>query len=333
MPTHSTAPTADGTKSLAQERISSRRRWGWDVEIAEIALRQRGLVTLAQLRALGLGESTIYGRLGTGRLHQVHDRVFAVGHTALTIEARLLAAVLACGADAVLSHRSAAKLWNIRADRCEEIDVTAPRRRGRSPDGIAAHRDGMLRTRDCTVVKGIPCTTVERTLLDLAAVLPIYELRKALAEAEVMRLVDLVTLRRLIRRCRGRRGVARLRMLIDEIHPETKRTRSELERLFLRMCDRAGLPRPEVNVSLRVGTRTYKPDFLWRDEGLIVEADSMRFHDTHSAFQQDRRREQNLQAAGWRVSRCTWEQVEREPRDIAITIRALLSQANPRRRD
>jgi len=191
----------------------------------------------------------------------------------------------------------------------------------------------MLRTRDCTVVKGIPCTTVERTLLDLAAVLPIYELRKALAEAEVMRLVDLVTLRRLIRRCRGRRGVARLRMLIDEIHPETKRTRSELERLFLRMCDRAGLPRPEVNVSLRVGTRTYKPDFLWRDEGLIVEADSMRFHDTHSAFQQDRRREQNLQAAGWRVSRCTWEQVEREPRDIAITIRALLSQANPRRRD
>src|SRR5690349_25105272 len=112
-------------------------------------------------------------------------------------------------------------------------------------------------------------------------------------------------------------------MLLDELHPETKRTRSELERMFLRMCVRSDLPQPEVNATLRAADRTYKPDFLWREEGLIVEADSMRFHGTHSAFQGDRRREQHLQIAGWRVSRCTWEQVERDPRGLATTIRTL----------
>ena len=326
-------PPADGTKSPANARISSRRRRHWDVEIAEVALSQHGLVTLEQLRALEMSESTVYDRLAAGRLHRVHDRVFAVGHAVLSVEARLLAAVLACGSDAVLSHGSAALLWGIRADRLDDVDVTAPFRRGRSPYGIAAHRDGMLWPADRTVVEGIPCTTVERTLLDLAAVLSVVELRKAIAEAEVLRLVDLTVLRGLIRRCRGRRGIARLRVLLDGIHPETKRTRSELERMFLRMCDRAGLPRPEVNVSLRAGRRTYKPDFLWRGEGLIVEADSMRFHGTHSAFQHDRRREQHLQTAGWRVSRCTWEQVEREPQALVATIRTLLTQPNLRRRD
>jgi very-short-patch-repair endonuclease len=117
---------------------------------------------------------------------------------------------------------------------------------------------------------------------------------------------------------------------MDDIHPETKRTRSEMERLFLRMCERARLPRPEVNVTLYVGGRRTVPDFLWRSAGLIVEADGRRFHDTDSAFQSDRRREQRLQLAGWRVSRCTWEQIEREPRHLAETIRGLLSQSPPR---
>jgi very-short-patch-repair endonuclease len=102
--------------------------------------------------------------------------------------------------------------------------------------------------------------------------------------------------------------------------------------MFLRMCTAARLPKPEVNVSLDVGSDTLEPDFLWRDAGLIVEADSRRFHDTPSAFQHDRRREQHLQLAGWRVSRCTWEQVEREPRRLAETISGLLAQQNPRRR-
>lgn len=240
-----------------------------------------------------------------------------------------MAAVLACGPDAVLSHRSAAALLGLRDDPRGSIDVTGRNRRGRIPSGIDAHRDGSLTLEDRTEVHGIPCTTVARTLLDLAAVLPVWELKKAISEAEVLRLLDHAALRRLIKRSRGRRGVARLRMLLDDIHPLTRWTRSEMERLFLDMCARARLPEPEVNVSLDVGGARLKPDFLWRDVGLIVEADSRRYHDTDSAFQHDRRREQRLLLAGWRVARCTWEQVEREPRNLAKTIQALLAQPAP----
>jgi hypothetical protein len=176
------------------------------------------------------------------------------------------------------------------------------------------------------MVQAIPCTTVARTLLDLAAVVPVWELKKAVSEAEVQRILNHEAVRELVRRSRGRRGVARLRMVLDEIHPLTRRTRSEMEILFLQMCDRAGLPRPEVNVTLYACGRPAKPDFLWREAGLIVEADSRRFHDTDSAFQTDREREQRLQLEGWRVSRCTWEQIEREPRRLAETIRGLLAQ-------
>lgn len=176
---------------------------------------------------------------------------------------------------------------------------------------------------------GIPCTSVPRTLLDLAAVLPVRDLRKAISEAEVLRLMDQRAVRRLIKRSRGRRGVARLRMLMDDIHPQTRRTRSEMELMFLRICERAGLPEPEVNATLDVNGHRLKPDFLWRGAGLIIEADSRRYHDTDSAFQRDRRREQCLQLAGWRVSRCTWEQIEREPRSLAVTIRGLLAQTSP----
>jgi very-short-patch-repair endonuclease len=303
-----------------------------DGEIARIADRQYGLVTLEQLRGLGISRSAVYQRARGGRLHRVHEGIYAVGYSLLTREGRWMAAVLAGGSDAVLSHRSAAALWGIAAVNRDSVDVTAPNRRGRHPSGIDAHRYSLPGS-DWTTVRGIPCTTVERTLLDLASVIPIWQLRKALAEAEVLRIVNLSALRALLRRSRGRRGVARLCLILDELHPETRRTRSELERMFLRMCVQGGLPAPDVNVSLSVGRRRLKPDFLWRDAGLIVEADSRRFHDTDSAFQNDRQREQLLQLAGWRVSRCTWEQVEREPQRLAQTIRSLLTQANPRRRD
>ena len=238
-----------------------------------------------------------------------------------------MATVLACGPDAVLSHRSAADLLGIREDRRARIDVTAPGRRGRAPRGIAAHRDGSLVAADRTEVNGIPCTSVARVLLDLAGVESIWELRKAVGEAEVKRVLDKAAARALIKRSRGRRGVARLRMVLDEIHPETRRTRSYMERLFLGMCTRAELPRPEVNVNLRIGGDNFKPDFLWRDAGLIVEADSRQFHDTDTAFLDDRRREQRLQLAGWRVSHCTWWEIEHESRRLAETIRGLLAQA------
>ncbi len=235
-----------------------------------------------------------------------------------------MAAVLACGPEAVLSHRSAADLWELREAKRNRIDVTAPGRRGRAPAGIDAHREGSLGAADRTEINGIPCTSVVRTLLDFAGVESVWQLRKAVGEAEVRRILDKRAARELIRRSRGRRGVARFRMILDEIHPETKRTFSYMERLFLRMCMRAELPKPEVNVTLRVGNSSFKPDFLWRETSLIIEADSRRFHDTDMAFLDDRRREQRLQLAGWRVSRCTWWEIEHEPRRLAETIRGLL---------
>jgi very-short-patch-repair endonuclease len=174
------------------------------------------------------------------------------------------------------------------------------------------------------MVDDIPCTSVARTLLDLAGVEPLRELRRAIGEAEVKRVLDKGAVRDLIKRSRGRRGVARLRMLLDEIHPETKRTRSYMERLFLGVCTRTELPRPEVNVPLRIGNNVFKPDFLWREAGLILEADSRQFHDTDMAFLDDRRREQRLQLAGWRISHCTWWEIEHEPRRLAETIRGLI---------
>lgn len=312
-----------GEFDISTHRVRPRR---WDLDIAHIANRQHGLVTLAQLEGLGMDRRTAAARVGSGRLHRIHQGVFAVGYPRLTPEATFLAAVLSCGPDAVLSHGSASTLWGFWEERGSRIHVIAPNRRGRGPRGIVAHRDGYLPPSDRAKFRGVPCTTVARTLLDQAASLSPRDLRKSVGEAEVMRLIDQRALRGQIRRGRGRRGVARLRRLLDEIHPQTKRSRSELERMFLHVCLQVGLPQPEVNVGLQVGGRRFKPDFLWRDQRLILEADSRRFHDTDVAFVDDRRREQRLQLAGWRVSRCTWEQVEFEPAVLADTVRRLLAQ-------
>jgi very-short-patch-repair endonuclease len=315
----------DGPKTHAGRRKPAHRRR--DQGIAAVATTQHGVVSLAQLEELGLTERAVQDRVDAGRLHRVHYGAYAVGHPVLTREARYMAAVLACGPEAVLSHRSAADLLDLRESKRSRIDVTAPGRRGRAPRGIDAHRDGSLVVADRAIVDGIPCTSVARTLLDFAGVEPIWELRKVVGEAEVRRVLNKGAVRDLIKRSRGRRGVARLRMLLDELHPETRRTRSYMERLLLQMCARARLPRPEVNVPLRIGNDIVKPDFLWRDAGLIVEADSRQFHDTDMAFLDDRRREQRLQLAGWRVSHCTWWEIEHESRRLAETIRGLLARA------
>lgn len=255
----------------------------------------------------------------------MHQGVYAVGHPLLTREGRWTAAVLACGSEAVLSHRSAAALWGLRQDRRGTIDVTAPGRRGRIPAGIAAHRHGSLRAADRTIVHGIPCTSLARTLLDLAAVAPPRELRNAITQAEVQRVFDLAAVRDVIARSRRRRGVARLRLAVAEHDTRSERTRGELESRFLALCDRAGIPLPEVNAPLFIEGIQMEADFLWRDARLIVEADSHRFHNTASAFESDRRRDQRLVRAGWRVIRCTWRQVTDEPAQLARTLRDLLA--------
>ena len=303
----------------------SARQHGVDAEVGRLAVAQNGLVTREQLDALGLNDQAIAKRVARGRLHRINQTVYSLTPGVMTQRGKFMAAVLACGPDAVLSHRSAAFLWGLVDSWEEPIDVTAPNRRGRSPDGVAAHRDGSLQPIDKTTVYGIPCATVARTILDYAGVEPDWKVRKVVAEAEVLQILDKSKLRALLKRSRRRRGVARLRLILDMINPQTKRTRSELERFFLEMCAKRSVPEPEVNVWLPTPDgKRYQADFLWREQGLIVEADSRRFHDTDSAFVSDRKRRQQLELAGWRVSQCTWEEVEREPRRLALTIKGLL---------
>jgi hypothetical protein len=243
-----------------------------------------------------------------------------------------MAAVLACGPEAVLSHRSAAALWGLREDSRSRIDVTAPGRRGRIPVGIDAHRHGFLAGADRTSVDGIPCTSVSRSLLDLAGVVSYRELRYAVKQAEVEGRFDLTEMNELLGRSRGRRGVARLRLAIALHDPREQLTRRELEERFFDLCRHRGLLLPEVNGPLVVNGISLMPDFLWRDARLIVEADSRRVHGTVSAFEEDRRRDQLLTADGWTVLRCTWRQVLDEPDRLAATIRTLLTRSKSSRR-
>ncbi len=241
-----------------------------------------------------------------------------------------MAAVLACGPGTVLSHRSAASLHGILEDSRNRVDVIAPNRRGRSPIGIAAHRDGTLTPADQVVIDGIPCTSLARTLLDLAATQSSSTLRYAVTQAEVEKVFDLPEVVELLKRSKGRRGVARLRSAIELHDPQEQEARLELEKRLLRLFKRSALPRFEVNGHLVVNGISMMPDILWRDARLIVEADSRRVHGTATAFEKDRLRDQHLAMAGWTVIHATWHQVTNEPKRLLQTLRTLLSRPAPR---
>jgi hypothetical protein len=299
---------------------------GLDRVIAELVERQHGVVSLPQLTAMGLSTRGIGHRVAAGRLHRVHRGVYAVGHALVTLKGRWMAAVLACGPDALLSHRSAAALWGLRESARTNIDVTSPRRAGRSRDGLDVHRADTLLPQDATNVDGIPCTTVARTLLDLAEVVNRRQVERACDQADLERLLDATALDAVLTRAHGRRGSPVLRSILDEHAIGQTVTRSEMEERFLTLCDRAGLPRPEVNVWIALPHGGHaQADFLWREHRLIVETDGRAAHGTRRAFEHDRRRDQRLVLAGWRVIRVTWRQLTREPEELARILQALLA--------
>jgi predicted transcriptional regulator of viral defense system len=300
---------------------------GADAAIADLAERQHGVVARAQLDELGMGRGAIEWRLRNRRLHRVHQNVYAVGHRVLSVRGRWMAAVLAAGPGAVLSHRDAGALLGLRASAGGLVEVTAPRRHNRP--GLRIHRAD-LAPDEVTEVDGIPVTTVARTLLDLAAVLPRAQVERAIERAEALGLADTVSLDALLQRHRGRRGTATLREARDTgIEPAL--TRSELEDRFLTFLDARGLPRPEVNVDLQLAGRWIQPDFLWRDQRLIVELDGHQTHGTRAAFERDRERDRILQADGWRVIRVTWRQLHDDPDAVARDLAGALSSAEAAR--
>lgn len=296
--------------------------------VNDIARAQHRVIALEQLVELGLSSSAIRSRVAAGRLHRIHRGVFVVGPAPLTAQARWMAAVLACGLDALLSHRSVAAHYGIRPDHRATIDVTTPRPGGRARPGIDVHRSRSLTAADITVVDGVPCTSLARTLLDLAEVLDRRGLQRAIERAEVLRLFDMRAVDDVLARANGRRAAPLLRSVLAEHAPASTLTESELEELLLAICRSVGLPAPEANAWVLLDCEQFKVDFLWRKQRLIVETDGRAVHGTRQAFERDRRRDQLLTVAGWRVVRFTWRQLTREPDSVARTLRALLVHAD-----
>lgn len=267
-----------------------------ELVVAKIAARQHGVVAVEQLRAAGIERSGISRRVSAGRLHRVHRGVYAVGHSGLTIEGRWMAAVLACGKGAALSHMGAATLWGLLRPTAGPIDVSTPLRSGRARrPGIRLHRCPTLGPGLISQRQGIPVTTPARTIADLRGTVSPQLLRRAVRQAEVA-------------------GFP-LGPGID-----ADRTRSELERDFLRLCRRAGLPEPEVNV--RIGPWTV--DFLWRAERLAVETDGYRYHRGSTAFEDDHARDLDLRRRGFAVRRFTYRQVRDRAAQVAADLRDAL---------
>lgn len=251
-----------------------------------------------------------------GRLHPVHRGVYAVGYDRLGPRGELMAGVLACDEDAVLSHRSAAGLWGLMNSRLRPVEVTATSGRGRA--GIAVHEGGLTET-DRNAVTGIPVTSVARTLLDLADVVDEAAVEKAFHEADRLRLLEMRALEGVCARGQGRRGLRPLRRLIEEARaPEFGRT--HLEDRLLDLCRDYGLPAPHTNVEV-LGREV---DAFWPEAKLTVEADSWAFHRHRAAFEDDRARDAKMQAEGYRVVRLTHRRLTREPEVVAAELRRLL---------
>jgi hypothetical protein len=263
--------------------------------VAAAAGGTHGVVAHRQLIAFGVTSSTVQRWVETGRLHRLYLGVYAVGHTALTAHARWLAGVLACGPDAVLSHQPAAALLDLRRSASPIIRVTTPRRA--SPAGITVHRVRHLHAEDVTERDSIPVTSVARTLLDLAGVLPLRQLMRAIEQAERIRVFDLQAVDRLLARSNGRRGTRALRAAIVAVNGDAPFVNSDWERDLLDFCDDHDIPRPELNVLVE----GFLVDALWRDLKLIVELDSWTHHRFRRAFEEDRRKYAELQLAGYLV--------------------------------
>jgi very-short-patch-repair endonuclease len=280
------------------------------------------VVARRQLLEFGLGPEAIKSRIATGRLFPVHRGVYAVGRPELTREGLWMAAVLACGPGAVLSHASAAALCRIRPP-IARIDVTVPAHITRSRPGITVHRRALSEA-DVTEHRGIPVTAVVLTLIDLATQLDRDSLEAAISEADKRDLTDPEQLRSALTSCRKRPGTAALRRTLDR--RTFRLTDSKLERLFLPVARRAGLETPET----RRHEGGVRVDFFWPELGLIVETDGLRYHRTPAQQTKDRLRDQRHTAAGLVPLRFTHEQIRYEPAHVEATLRAVAARLRAR---
>lgn len=290
----------------------------------QLARRQHGVVARAQLLERGLSQKAIKHRLATGRLHRVFRGIYAIGRPELTQRGRWMGAVLSCGPRAALSHRSAAALWAIGVQGTARpnpspgglIDISVPAEVVRKRPGIHLHRSS-FGAEDTTRRDGIPVTTPARTLIDLAAILGPEQIEAVINDADKLALIDPERLREAVEDHAGLDGVGALGKVLDR--RTFQLTDSELERRFLRLVRRAGLPPPRT----RQRVNGYRVDFYWPDLGLVVETDGLRYHRTPAQQTRDRERDQAQTAAGLTPLRFTHAQISREERRVAETLRTV----------
>lgn len=273
--------------------------------LRDVGAVQHGVATRRQLLGRGIGAHAIDRMVRTGRLIVLRPGLYQIGPLPAGRAAEM-AAVLACGPDGRISHRSAAAIQRVldpvRAQ--QPVEVTVPRSRRRRVEGVRIHRVRDLRPDEVTTIDGVPVTTPARTLLDIAEVMTSREVEQALARALRMRLVTRAAMRRMVKRHPKHRGAPLLRRLLDA-EGDPAFTRSEAEEKLLEIVRAAGLPRPEVNVRV-LG---HELDFLWRSARVVAEVDGYAFHASERSFAADRRRDAELTATGYRVLRFTWKDV------------------------
>jgi very-short-patch-repair endonuclease len=291
--------------------------------MTDLARRQHGVVGRQQLARLGLGKDAIQHRIASGRLHPLYAGVYAVGHRLAPKKAWWMAAVLASGAETVLSHRSAAALWGLRGDPEGAVHVTLPHKSS-SVKGIRRHHSP-LPADEVTVREGIPVTTVPRTIFDLAAAESEDVVENLLREMEFRELWGRLSLRDLIERYPGKRGVQKARVALERLEEEPPgRRRSPLEERFAPFLRRHHLPLPRFNDWIVLGPKRYQVDCHWPGTGQVVELDGWKGHRTRTAFREDRARDRALRVAGYSVTRLTWAQLDDEPEAVSADLRVLL---------
>lgn len=284
-----------------------------DSAVVAIAGRQHGVVTRSQLLKADVSEDGVDYRVACGMLVPVHRGVYSVRWDPTPLR-RVIAAVLAAGADSYVSHRAAAAVLEISGALSDAVPVEVSTRRDvrMSDPGIRIYRVGSLETHDVTTYQGIPLTTAARTLFDLAATgCGIGQLERAYAAASRKGLLERQDLDRLLRRYPRRRG-RRLVQALLAADESPSYTRSEAERRFLELVRACRLPEPATNVVVE----GFEVDFLWREERLIVEVDGRAYHTASRRFEGDRARDAVLMAGGFRTMRVTWAQITREPQPL-----------------
>lgn len=294
------------------------------IRVSQIATNQGGPISREQLLGLDVSKPTIKSWLRSGRLHSYFRGVYLLGHEAMTPKGRMLAPVLAYGDDAVLGYRSAGHWRGFYRTARRDVDVIVPGRSKAKQDGIDLHLVRSLDSRDVTEHEGVPITTVPRTLLDLAEVLNPRQLKRAVEEADRLKLFDARAVQELLERSPGRHGLKPLGSLLADFdyHPLS---RSEFEALFYDFCIEYELPRPTMNAPIL----DYQADAHWPGTNLIVELDSYGFHSDRRTFESDRLRDAELMLAGYRVVRVTYRQLTRQPQALASRLRNLLAYPPP----